>query len=53
MQTLNSLEVRYVTGEVPYEELDAYIHGDYAAKTAGIAQEFADFMAAHPARYED
>jgi len=53
VQTLNSLEVRYVTGEVPFEELEAYAYGDYKEKTAAIAQEFADFMAAHPARYED
>jgi putative aldouronate transport system substrate-binding protein len=53
METLNRLEVRYVTGEATWEELDAYIHGDYAEKTAEIAQEFADFMAEHPARYED
>lgn len=53
VQTLNSLEVRYVTGEVPFEELEAYANGDYKEKTAAIAQEFADFMAAHPARYED
>ncbi|MCL1855972.1 MAG: extracellular solute-binding protein [Clostridia bacterium] len=53
MLTLNSLEVRYVTGEATYEELDAYIHGDYADKTADIAQEFADYLAEHPARYED
>ncbi len=53
MQTLNSLEVRYVTGEVPFEELEAYAYGDYMEKTAAIAQEFADYMAEHPARYED
>ena len=53
VQTLNSLEVRFVTGEVPFEELQAYAYGDYQEKTAAIAQEFADFMAEHPARYED
>ena len=53
VQTLNSLEVRFVTGEVSYEELDAFVKGDYAVKTAAIAQEFVDFMAAHPAKYAD
>jgi putative aldouronate transport system substrate-binding protein len=53
MQTLNSLEVRYVTGEVSFDDLINYAYGDYKEKTAAIAQEFADFMAAHPARYED
>jgi len=53
MQTLNSLEVRFVTGEVAFDELEAYANGEYAEKTAAIAQEFADFMATHPARYED
>lgn len=51
--TLASLEIRYVTGEASFEELMDYVNGDYAEKTAAIAQEFADFMAEHPARYED
>jgi ABC-type glycerol-3-phosphate transport system substrate-binding protein len=53
VSALNSLEVRYITGEVPFEELQAYINDTYAPKTAAIAKEFADYMAAHPARYED
>jgi putative aldouronate transport system substrate-binding protein len=48
-----SLEVRYITGEASFEELDAYVNGDYAEKVSAIAQEFADFMAEHPARFED
>ena len=50
---VNSLEVRYVTGEATFEELMDYVNGEYAEKTAAIAQEFADFMAENPARYED
>ena len=50
---LNSLEVRYITGEVSFQDLQDYITDTYAPKTAAIAQEFADYMAAHPARYED
>jgi hypothetical protein len=53
VSALNSLEVRYVTGEVPYEQLDAYIRNTYAPATTGIAQEFAAYMAKNPARYED
>lgn len=51
--SLNSLEVRYVTGEVSLQDLQSYITDVYTPKTAGIAKEFADYMADHPARYED
>lgn len=50
---LNSLEVRYITGEVSFQELEDYINNTYAPRTAEIAQTFADYMAEHPARYED
>ena len=53
VSALNSLEVRYVTGEVQFEELQAYIKDTYALVTADIAKEFADYMAANPARNED
>ena len=49
---LNNLEVRYITGEVAFDELEGYINDTYAPATASIAQEFADYMAEHPARYE-
>ena len=52
VQALNSLEVRYITGAVPFEELQAYITDKYAPVTAEIAQVFADYMAEHPARFE-
>ena len=52
VQGLNSLEVRYVTGEVQMEELKSFIEINYRPKTAEIAQEFADFMAANPVRFE-
>lgn len=52
-QTLNSLEVRYITGEVSLDKLMSYVNGEYKTKTAAIAKEFADYMAANPARYED
>jgi hypothetical protein len=50
---LNSLEVRFITGEVPWEQLDSYIRNTYAPTTAGIAAEFAAFMARNPARFVD
>jgi ABC-type glycerol-3-phosphate transport system substrate-binding protein len=53
VRELNSLEVRFVTGEVQYTQLDAYIKNTYAPAVAGIAREFADYMRAHPARYEN
>lgn len=53
VSALNSLEVRYITGEVSFQELEDFITGTYAPKTEAIAQEFADYMTAHPARYED
>jgi len=53
VQTLNSLEVRYVTGEVQFDDLMNYINGTYKEKTADIAKEFQDYMTANPARYVD
>jgi len=50
---LNSLEVRFVTGQVQWDQLDSYIRGTYAPATAGIASEFASYMARNPARYVD
>ncbi len=53
VSALNSLEVRYITGEVPFDELQTFINDNYAPATADIAREFSDYMAANPARYED
>ncbi|MCL2703368.1 MAG: extracellular solute-binding protein [Defluviitaleaceae bacterium] len=53
VMTLNSLEVRYITGEVQLPALLDYISNTYAPRTAAIAQELADFMAANPARFVD
>ena len=53
VSALNSLEVRYITGEVTFEELESYINDVYAPKTAGIAAQLAEYMAANPAHYED
>ena len=50
---LNSLEVRYITGQVSYDQLDSYIKNTYAPAVAGISAEFASFMAKNPARYVD
>ncbi len=52
-QMLNSLEVRYVTGEVTLDELKQFVEGDYKTKTAAIAAEFEAYMAANPVRFED
>ena len=53
VQTLNSLEVRYVTGEIQMDELKTFIEGTYTEKTAAIAKEYADYMAENPVRYEE
>lgn len=53
VQTLNNLEVRYVTGEIQMDELKTFIEGTYTEKTAAIAREFADYMAENPVRYEE
>jgi ABC-type glycerol-3-phosphate transport system substrate-binding protein len=53
VSALNGLEVRYVTGEVPFEQLDSYIKNTFAPATAGIAREFSAYMAANPARFVD
>lgn len=53
VQTLNSLEVRYVTGEVQMDELKSFIDGTYTEKTADITKEFVDYMAENPVRFED
>jgi hypothetical protein len=53
VSNLNSLEVRYITGEVPWEQLDAYRRNTFAPATAEIAASFAAYMAKNPARYEN
>lgn len=52
VQSLNSLEVRYVTGEAKLEELSSFIENDYKTKTADIAKEYTDYMKANPIRNE-
>ena len=52
VQNLNNLEVRYVTGEVEIQDLQDYIDNTYTPTTADIAEEFAQFMAENPVRYE-
>ena len=49
---LNSLEVRYVTGEVPWEQLELYIRNTYAPAVSGIQALMADHLLKNPARYE-
>jgi ABC-type glycerol-3-phosphate transport system substrate-binding protein len=51
VSALNSLEVRYITGEVPYQQLETYIKNVYAPATAGIARELSDYMTANPPRF--
>lgn len=51
-QTLNNLEVRYVTGEVSQQELTDYITNVFKEKSKGIADDFAAYMAEHPVRFE-
>jgi hypothetical protein len=53
VSNLNSLEVRYITGQVTWEQLDSYIKNTYAPAMAEIAEEFARFMAENPARFVD
>lgn len=51
VRQLNSLEVRCITGETPFSQLEAYIKNTYGPAVAGIGAEFAAYMKAHPARY--
>jgi ABC-type glycerol-3-phosphate transport system substrate-binding protein len=51
VQTLNSLEVRFVAGEVPLQDLLDFINNTYAPRIADIAQEMIDFKAINPARF--
>lgn len=53
VQRLNSLEVRFVTGEVSLEELMEFVNGRYREITADIAQELQDFMTENPPRFEN
>lgn len=53
VSALNSLEVRYVTGEVPFADLETYLKDTYAPTTAEIAKELDNYMKANPARYVD
>ena len=51
VSNLNSLEVRYITGQVTWDQLDAYIKNNYAPATADIAAQFSAYMAKNPARF--
>ena len=51
MQMLNSLEVRFVTGEVSLEELLEFRDTVWREVTYDIEQEFIRFHAANPARF--
>ena len=53
VSNLNSLEVRYITGQVNEEQLDSYIKNTYAPAMSGIAEVFSGFMAENPPRFED
>ena len=50
IQNLNSLEVRCITGEASWEQLDSYIQNTYIPATATIAAEFSAFMKENPPR---
>jgi len=51
VQTLNSLEVRFITGEVQLQELLDFIDNTYAPITADIARELDEFKANNPPRF--
>ena len=51
VQTLNSLEVRFVTGEISLEDLLSFRDGQYREISRDIEQAFIDFHAANPARF--
>jgi hypothetical protein len=53
VSNLDSFEVRYITGQATWDQLNNFIRNTYAPATAGIAGEFARYMAANPARYVD
>ena len=53
VQNLNSLEVRYITGEVTADQLESYIRNTYAPATAGINNELAAYIRANPPRFVD
>ncbi|MCL2378051.1 MAG: extracellular solute-binding protein [Defluviitaleaceae bacterium] len=51
VQTLNSLEVRFITGEISLDDLLSFRDGVYREVTRDIEQGFIDFHAANPARF--
>ena len=51
VSNLNTLEVRYITGAVSFDELQAYITDKYAPAVADISAAFAEYMAENPARF--
>jgi len=51
-EALSTLEVRYIVGEVTFEELMSFIENEWGPKVAPIQQELVDFMAVNPPRYE-
>jgi ABC-type glycerol-3-phosphate transport system substrate-binding protein len=53
VRQLNSLEVRFITGEVQFTQVDNYIKSAYGPAVKPIGDEFAAYMKAHPARFVD
>lgn len=53
VSALNSLEVRYITGEVAFEELQSYITDTYAPAMSDISDELTAYMQENPPHYED
>jgi ABC-type sugar transport system, periplasmic component len=53
LQTINSLEVRFVTGEAQLDELMEFINGKFKDDTSAIAGELTEFMKENPPRYVD
>jgi len=53
LQTINSLEVRFVTGEAELDELMEFVNGRFKTATTDIADELSEFMKENPPRYVD
>lgn len=45
---LNTLEVRYVTGQIDLDTLKAYVNGDYKNATSSYVTQLKDYMATNP-----
>lgn len=53
VQALNTNEVRYVTGEISYDELEAFVEDEFKPTVAQVEADFQAYMVENPVTWVD